>query len=118
MSASRLWDCPIELSKKEKFICSKLKNSGKLFVFLREQRHRIFDEHMEQKLLKLYADHPAGKPPVPAALQHAGHELQHDSTQKYKLDDAWLRHAKPTYARPTVALAILPALKPAAYWEA
>ena len=68
MSASRLWDCPIELSKKEKFICSKLKNSGKLFVFLREQRHRIFDEHMEQKLLKLYADHPAGKPPVPAAL--------------------------------------------------
>ena len=68
MSSSRQWDCPVELSKKEKFICSKLKSSGKLFVFLREQRHRIFDAQMEQQLLTLYADHPIGKPPVPAAL--------------------------------------------------
>lgn len=68
MSASRQWDCPTELSKKEQFICSKLRNSGKLFVFLREYRHRIFDEQMEQKLLNLYANHPTGKPPVPAAM--------------------------------------------------
>lgn len=37
-------------------------------MFLREQRHRIFDAQMEQQLLTVYADHPIGKPPVPSAL--------------------------------------------------
>lgn len=67
MTHNRHWQCPEELSKKEKLICSRLKIHGKLFVFLREFRHKIFDENITSKLIDMYADHPKGKPPVPAA---------------------------------------------------
>ena len=68
MAESRYWECPVALTKKEQFICSKMKTTGKLFVFLREKRHLIFDDSMNQKLMAMYADHPKGKPPVPAAM--------------------------------------------------
>lgn len=67
MTDPRIWDCPIPLSPKEKLICKRLQNTGKLFVFLREHRHRIFDEQITQKLFSLYAEHPRGKPPIPPA---------------------------------------------------
>ena len=67
MSDHRIWDCPVTLSPKEKLICKRLKSNGKLFVFLREQRHRIFDDSITEKLFSLYADHPRGKPPIPPA---------------------------------------------------
>lgn len=67
MSDPRYWDCPVELTKKEKVICSKLKTTGKLFVFLREKRHLIFNDELNRALCAMYADHPKGKPPVPAA---------------------------------------------------
>lgn len=67
MSDHRIWDCPVILSPKEKLICKRLKSNGKLFVFLREQRHRIFDDSITEKLFSLYADHPRGKPPIPPA---------------------------------------------------
>ncbi|MBE4606535.1 hypothetical protein BOO28_14275, partial [Vibrio navarrensis] len=68
MSNSRNWEPPTALSKKEQFICKKLKQTGKLFVFLRTNRHLIINEEINHKLMSMYADHPRGKPAVPAAL--------------------------------------------------
>ncbi len=67
MSDSRYWECPIALTKQEELICKRLKSHGKLFVFLRHHRHRIFDDKINQQLMAMYADHPRGKPPVPTA---------------------------------------------------
>ena len=67
MSDQRTWNCPIELSTPEKTICNRLKNHGKLFVFLRANRHLIFTEEINRKLLSMYKDHPQGKPSVPPA---------------------------------------------------
>lgn len=67
MANVRHWECPVLLSKKEQLICNKLKIHGKLFVFLRNHRHVIFNDEINQQLIAMYADHPKGKPPVPAA---------------------------------------------------
>ena len=63
----RHWECPVALTKKEELICKRLKNHGKLFVFLRKHRHLIFSDEINNQLIAMYADHPKGKPPVPAA---------------------------------------------------
>ncbi len=62
------WIYPIELSKKEEKICSKLKQNGKLFIFLRKNRHLIFTADISQKLLSMYADYPRGKPLISPTL--------------------------------------------------
>jgi hypothetical protein len=62
------WQLPIELSRKEEFICKRLKRTGRLFAFLRRQRHRLFDEGFQAELLKMYADSPRGTPPLPPAM--------------------------------------------------
>jgi hypothetical protein len=67
MSDKRYWECPQPLTKQEALICNRLKSHGKLFVFLRHHRHLIFNDEINQKLIAMYADHPKGKPPVPAA---------------------------------------------------
>ena len=60
------WQPRIELSTAEKFI---VKRCGKRrgFVFLRELRHRIFDEEMQAKLAAAYGEGRGGKEPVPPA---------------------------------------------------
>jgi transposase len=40
---------------------------AKLFVFLREHRHELFDEEFQAELAAAYADSPKGQPPVPPA---------------------------------------------------
>ena len=67
MTNIRQWECPVALSKKESLICNKLKTHGKLFAFLRRYRHIIFNNEINQQLIAMYADHPKGKPVVPAA---------------------------------------------------
>ena len=62
------WIFPIELSKKEEKICARLKQSGKLFTFLRKYRHLIFTDEINQKLLSMYVDYPRGKPIVSPTL--------------------------------------------------
>ncbi len=42
MKDQKSWCYPIELSKQEERICTRLKRNGKLFVFLRQNRHLIF----------------------------------------------------------------------------
>ncbi len=43
------WNPPIELSKKEQKIVKLIKRA-KLFVFLREIRHSLFDEAFQEEL--------------------------------------------------------------------
>ena len=62
------WEVPEVLSGEEEAICQRLKRTGKLFVFLRRQRHRLFDEAFEAQLSGMYADLPRGTPPLPPAL--------------------------------------------------
>jgi len=62
------WKPNTPLSRSEKLICKRLKHTGKLFVFLREQRHRIINETIDQELAGMYHDHPRGKAAVPPAL--------------------------------------------------
>jgi hypothetical protein len=40
---------------------------AKLFVFLREYRHELFDEVFQSELAEAYVDSPKGQPPVPPA---------------------------------------------------
>ncbi|BAY73427.1 putative transposase (plasmid) [Trichormus variabilis NIES-23] len=60
------WNPPIELSTLEQSIVKRIKRA-KLFTFLRQYRHQLFDEEFQQELSKLYADSPKGHPPVPPA---------------------------------------------------
>jgi len=62
------WEVAEALSEEEEAICQRLKRTGKLFAFLRRQRHRLFDEAFEAELSGMYADWPRGTPPVPPAL--------------------------------------------------
>jgi hypothetical protein len=40
---------------------------AKLFVWLREHRHELFDEDLQAELAGMYQDAPVGQPPVPPA---------------------------------------------------
>ncbi|OYD86685.1 hypothetical protein CDG77_33640 [Nostoc sp. 'Peltigera membranacea cyanobiont' 213] len=62
------WHPPIELSASEQSIVKRIKRA-KLFTFLRQYRHKLFDEEFQVELSKLYADSAKGHPPVsPAQL--------------------------------------------------
>jgi len=61
-----LWQPPIELQP-EQSIVKRIKRA-KLFTFLRECRHELFDQSFQQELSKLYADSVCGHPPVPPQL--------------------------------------------------
>ena len=60
------WNPPIELDKKEHKIVKLIKRA-KLFVFLREMRHLLFDKSFQEELSKMYAEAEKGHPPVPPA---------------------------------------------------
>ncbi len=61
-----LWQPPIELSTAEQAIIKRIRRA-KLFVFLREHRHELFDEAFQEELAELYQDSPQGQPPIPPA---------------------------------------------------
>ena len=60
------WNPPIELSNQEQKIVKRIKRA-KLFTFLRESRHLLFDEAFQEELSKMYAEAEKGQPPVPPA---------------------------------------------------
>lgn len=60
------WNPPIELSKKEQKIVKLIKRA-KLFTFLREIRHLLFDEALQSELSQMYAAADKGHPPIPPA---------------------------------------------------
>ncbi|MBD2440584.1 hypothetical protein [Nostoc sp. FACHB-110] len=61
---SQNWNPPIELSAIEQSIVKRI-TRAKLFTFLRQYRHELFNEEFQKELSKLYTDSPKGQPPVP-----------------------------------------------------
>jgi hypothetical protein len=62
-----VWHPPVALSGVEQAIVQRIRRA-KLFVFLREWRHQVFDEVYQQELAEaLYQDRTHGQPPLPPA---------------------------------------------------
>ena len=61
-----VWRPPVEPSPAERAVIKAVRRA-KLFVFLREHRHELFDEQFQAELAQAYADSPKGQPPVPPA---------------------------------------------------
>jgi hypothetical protein len=62
-----LWQPPVELSEQEEQIVKRIRKA-KLFVFLRQHRHELFDEAFQQELATLYRPAERGQPPVAPAM--------------------------------------------------
>ncbi len=62
-----LWKPPIALTQQEEQIVKKIRKA-KLFVFLRQHRHELFDEAFQQELASLYRKAERGQPPVTPAV--------------------------------------------------
>ena len=60
------WQPPIEPSATEQAIIKRIRRA-KLFVFLREQRHHLFNPAFQEELSGLYRDSKRGQPPIPPA---------------------------------------------------
>ncbi len=61
-----LWHPPIACSPAEQAIITHIKRA-KLFVFLRDHRHELFDDAFQEELAALYAPSRRGHPPIPPA---------------------------------------------------
>jgi hypothetical protein len=92
---SKLWSPPTELSSREEAIikrCSK----RRIFIFLRQLRHRLFDEEMQAKLEAAYAVGERGKERIPPAqlalaslLQAALGVPDHEAVELTLMDRRW-----------------------------
>ena len=60
-----LWQPPMEPSAIEQAVIKRIRRA-KLFVFLREQRHKLFNPAFQEELSDLYRDSKRGQPPIPA----------------------------------------------------
>lgn len=61
-----VWQPPVEPSAAERAVMKAVRRA-RLFVFLREHRHELFDEALQAELAAMYTDSPKGQPPVPPA---------------------------------------------------
>lgn len=68
------WAPPIELSEAEAKIMAKIRKA-KLFIWLRKNRHLLFDEEFQQELAKIYKNSTVGLSPVPPAQLAGGYHL-------------------------------------------
>ena len=55
-------------TKQEEALLRRLRKTRKLFAFLRDHRHELFDEAFQAELESMYRDTGAGKDPTPPAL--------------------------------------------------
>ena len=62
------WNPSRVYSFQEKALLKRLKRTRKLFAFLRNHRHELFDDAFQAELETMYRDTGAGKPPVAPAL--------------------------------------------------
>lgn len=60
------WQPPIKLSKKEQKVVKRI-HRAKLFIFLREVRHELFNEEFQTELGTIFKDSTVGKSPIPPA---------------------------------------------------
>ncbi len=63
-----IWNPPIELSAKEEKVAKRVRKA-KLFVFLRQIRHQLFDDEFQIELATVFKDSSVGLSPIsPAQL--------------------------------------------------
>src|SRR5271154_1061305 len=62
------WFPRVALSKREQFLIGRMTRTGKLFAFLRQHRHELFDDAFQAELEGMYRGSGAGKDPTPPAL--------------------------------------------------
>ena len=62
------WSPSQIVSRQEKFILGRLKRNGKLFAFLRQHRHELFDDGFQLELEAMYRDTGAGVAAHPPAF--------------------------------------------------
>src|SRR5262245_39462065 len=62
------WRPRQSFTKQEDALLRRLRRTRKLFAFLRDHRHEIFDDGFQEELEAMYRDTGAGKSPVPPAL--------------------------------------------------
>ncbi len=61
-----IWQPPVDLSSDEAAIMRRIKRAT-LFIWLREQRHVLFDAAFQTELATMYAASTVSHPPVPPA---------------------------------------------------
>lgn len=62
------WNPPVAKSAPEARVYQRVTKKRKLFGFLRDYRHELFDEEFQADLDQMYRETGAGKTPVPPAL--------------------------------------------------
>src|ERR1700728_3889305 len=62
------WSPSVTWSKREQFLIGRMTRTGKLFAFLRQQRHELFDGPFQLELGAMYRSSGEGKQPVAPAL--------------------------------------------------
>ncbi len=62
------WNPPVALSTREARVYGRVAKKRKLFSFLRDHRHELFDDEFQVELEQMYRPSGAGKEPVPPAL--------------------------------------------------
>src|SRR4051794_7187677 len=60
------WQPPVPLSAQEAGVVRRIRRA-KLFVWLREHRHEVFDAAFQEELAALYKESAQGQPPIPPA---------------------------------------------------
>ena len=62
------WFPSVTLSKREQFLIGRMTRTGKLFAFLRQHRHELFDGAFQEDMEGMYRTSGEGKEPVAPAL--------------------------------------------------
>lgn len=62
------WTPPTPVTRQEAYLLKRCEKKRRLFAFLREHRHELFDEAFQRELEAMYRDTGAGKEPVCPAL--------------------------------------------------
>ncbi len=88
---------------------------AKLFIFLRQVRHQLFDDEFQTELAKIYDDSPKGHPPIPPALLALATILQaytrasdDETIELLLMDKRWqlvlncLECEEPPFSKPTL----------------
>src|SRR5215208_756196 len=66
--ALKRWKPRLDYTKQEERLLKRLRKTRKLFAFLRDHRHELFDEDFQAELESMYRRTGAGKDPTPPAL--------------------------------------------------
>jgi len=64
------WHPPVEPIRQEALLLKRLNRTKKLFRFLREHRHELFDDAFQEEPEGMYRGTGAGLPPVPPAKMY------------------------------------------------